>query len=218
MAENTKLIVFDLDGTLVNSIPDLTTAMNTVLAAQGFPQHDETAFLQFVGNGARKIVERALPPKSPDELITRCLDLFNAEYASVCCCNTYAYSGMANLLEQLAALKLFMAVLSNKPQAMTEDVVRHCFGNVFFDAVEGAKPHAPLKPAPDQLLQLADSCHVTMDQVVLIGDSDVDCQTAQNAACRFIGVTWGFRSRELLLQNGASDLAETPNDILNFFR
>lgn len=210
-----KLIIFDLDGTLLNTIADLANATNHALAELGFGMHPLDSYPTFVGNGIRKLFERALPPTRKDrvedvrELFIPYYDAHNADETSI-------YTGITPLLEELHAKGLQLAVASNKYQSATEKLIRHYFPNIPFVSVLGQREGIPVKPHPDIVNSILQHAGVTTEDTLYIGDSGVDMQTAHNAQVESVGVTWGFRPQVELVLNGAQHIANQPSDILQF--
>lgn len=209
-----RLAIFDLDGTLLNTIADLATATNQALEACGFPTHPVSAYPMFVGNGINKLFERALPCEArTEENVMRIraqflpyYDLHNADLST-------PYPDIPQLLEHLQAAGLQLAVASNKYQRATEKLIRHYFPTLQFVAVFGQREGIPVKPHPQVVEDILAITRVRKEEVIYIGDSGVDMQTAVNAGVESIGVTWGFRPREELLQHSPTYLADTVEEL-----
>lgn len=208
-----KLCVFDLDGTLVNSIDDIAFAVNRGLKIMGLPTHKSEAFNSFVGDGMYKLCERALPDDSK-ERVSELLKLYSEYYINNCCNLTKPYEGISDMLRELKNTGVRIAVLSNKPHPQTVNVVRSLFEDNIFDYVLGQKPEFLVKPNPSSLLHIINEMHVKTDETVNIGDSDVDILLGKNAGIRSIGVSWGFRTRSELIGAGADKIADIPSDII----
>lgn len=211
----TDLVIFDLDGTLLDTIGDLAVACNTVLARRGLPQHAYEDYCRFVGNGVMRLVERALPEelRTPYTVAAVRADFvrYYTEHIDV---YTKPYDGIPELLRELARRGVGMAVASNKFQAGTEKLVGRFFPDVVFAAVLGQREGVPLKPDPavaEQILQLTGAVR---RRTLWVGDSGIDVQTAAAAGLRSAGVTWGFRPREELVQAGAEHLVDHPARIV----
>ncbi len=206
-------VIFDLDGTLLNTLGDLRAAVNYALYLRGLPPRSMEEIRYFVGNGVRNLMRRSLPAGSSEEEIDAALADFKRHYSAHLCDHTVPYDGIPELLSILRKRGMKIAVLSNKMNAATQELIAHYFrGKV--DVVFGEHPDVPRKPDPT-------SCHMIMDQlgarpaeVLYVGDSGVDMQTARNAGLTAVGVTWGFRPREELIDNGADMLADLPIQIL----
>lgn len=208
-----RICIFDLDGTLVDSLADLADAVNAGLRAMGLPEHPTDAYAAMVGNGTKKLCERALPvdcTERIDELHT----LFSVEYALHSLDKTRPYDGIPALLQALRAQGCLLAVASNKPQAFAETIVRECFGTELFAAVRGSA----CKPAPDAISALLDTLGADRDEAVLLGDSDVDLFTAKNAGIASLACGWGYRSVESLLAAGAPFVANNPAQAENLLK
>lgn len=207
-----KLCIFDLDGTLVNSIEDIAFAVNRGLKLMGLPDHPVSAFNLFVGDGMYKLCERALP-EDCQERVNELLKLYNDYYINHCCVLTKPYDGIPELLKALKLCGVRLAVLSNKPHPQTVNVINNLFGSGVFDYVLGQKPEFPVKPNPEALIHLIESAGVSLEDAVNIGDSNVDIILGRNAGIDSIGVSWGFRGRNELLAAGAERIADTPSQI-----
>lgn len=213
----TKLVIFDLDGTLLNTIGDLAVACNSVLALRGLPQHSYETYCGFVGNGVMRLVERALPePLRTEHTIASVRADFVNYYTEHIDTYTTPYDGVAELLDELVRRGVILAVASNKYQAGTEKLVRRFFADIPFVEVFGQREGVPLKPDPAVVDEILARTGVTRDAVLYIGDSGIDIETASAAGVRSVGVTWGFRNRAELKQAGATQLADRAADILAF--
>lgn len=210
-----KLAIFDLDGTLLNTIGDLAVSCNAVLAVRGLPQHSYEEYSNFVGNGIMRLVERALPePLRTSYTIDAMRRDFVEYYTAHIDTYTKPYDGIPELLAALAAREVRLAVASNKFQAGTEKLIRLYFPEVEFAAVLGQRAGVPLKPHPavvEEILKITDT---PREETLYIGDSGIDIETATAAAVHSVGVTWGFRNRAELIEAGARHLVDTPAEIL----
>ena len=205
-----KTILFDLDGTLLNTIDDLADAANWVCAQHGWPTLSEETYKHFVGNGIPKLVERFSPEsaRTPEQLAATLAE-FDQVYGAHMHDKTAPYPGIPELLARLKAAGVKMAVISNKADEFARAVVARYFDTDLFEIVRGALPDVPTKPAPEGTRALMASLGVTADGSVLyVGDSNVDADTAHNAGLPCCGVLWGFRTREELTAAGAEYLAE----------
>lgn len=213
-----KAVLFDLDGTLVNSLADLADSTNSALEKSGFPTHEIEKYKYFVGDGIPKLIERALPDgEKTEENRTKCLELFMSHYRKHYFDKTDAYDGVKDLLSALKAEGLKIAVISNKAQEMAEKVVEKVFGGIF-DVVAGKREGYKAKPDPALTLEVIKELGISPESCVLIGDSGMDMAAAVNAKTKSIGVTWGFREKHELLQNGAQHIAEAPSQILDIIK
>lgn len=211
----TSLVIFDLDGTLLNTIGDLAVACNAVLAVRGLPQHSLEEYRHFVGNGIMRLVERALPEplRSPENVALVRAD-FVKYYTEHIDAYTKPYDGIPELVAELARRGIRMAVASNKFQAGTEKLIRLFFPGVAFAAVFGQRPEVPLKPDPAVVKEILQVTGTPCGEVLYVGDSGVDMQTARVAGVRSAGVTWGFRERQELVDAGADALVDRPQELL----
>lgn len=208
------LAIFDLDGTLLNTIADLATATNQALEACGFPTHPISAYPMFVGNGINKLFERALPAESrSEENIMRIRALFLPYYDEHNADLSKPYPGIPQLLEELQTAGVHLAVASNKYQRATEKLIRHYFPTIRFAAVFGQREGIPVKPHPQIIEDILTLVPVNKEEVIYIGDSGVDMQTALYAGVESIGVTWGFRPKEELLQHSPTHLVDSADEI-----
>ncbi len=189
-------VIFDLDGTLVDSLGDIAAAMNRSLAARGFPTHPVDAYRTFIGEGVQKLAERALPPGQQQEKAAL-LQAYQADYAENLLETSAPYPGIPELLDALSARAIPMAILSNKPDAPTRRMVETLLGKWHFRAVAGERPGVPRKPDPAAALELARAMEVAASAVSFVGDTLVDVSTARAAGMRPLGVLWGFRAREV---------------------
>ena len=209
-----KLVIFDLDGTLLNTIADLAAATNFALGQCHFPTHNTDEYRFFVGNGINKLFERALPENARDEAhIAAIRHYFLTYYAAHNCDLTRPYDGIPALLAQLQANGLKLAVASNKYQAGTEQLVAHFFPDIRFDAVFGQRDNVPTKPDPTIVHDILAATGCTADETLYVGDSGTDMMTARNAGIEAVGVTWGFRPRAELEALAPAHLADNADEI-----
>ena len=211
-----KTVVFDLDGTLLNTIDDLADAGNRVCAARGWPQHTVEEYKYFVGNGIPKLVERFSPPqaRTPDQLADT-LAAFQADYGAHLRDKTAPCPGIPALLARLKAAGVQLAVFSNKADPLARQVVADYFDAALFDAVRGALPGVPTKPAPQGTLALMQAIGADPAATLYVGDSNADVDTAHNAGLPCCGVLWGFRTRQELTDAGAEHLAANAEELWN---
>jgi phosphoglycolate phosphatase len=201
-----------LDGTILNTLPDLADSLNLALAAQGLPTHDLTGYRPMVGNGMAKMIERALPESRRDpETRAQIMAHFKKEYAQRQCDKTRPYEGVPELLRGLVDQGWALGVLSNKDHENTLEVVNHFFPSLFAQIL-GVKPGATTKPDPTGALSICQALGARPEAVFYVGDSGVDMATAKGAGCRPIGVAWGFRPEEELLAGGALAILRRPED------
>lgn len=212
-----KAVVFDMDGTLLDTLADLADAMNRVLAQRGFPPHPVDAYRHYVGSGASQLVARALPADRQDEpLRAQCLQAFLREYEAGWKIKTRLYDGIPELLDALAARNIPMAVLTNKPQAFAELCMREFMSGWRFAMTLGQMPGVAVKPDPAGPLQVIRQLGVLPEEILYVGDTDVDMFTAVNAGMYPIGVLWGFRTEKELLAAGAAAILRHPMDLMRF--
>lgn len=212
-----KLIIFDLDGTLVDSIEGLATAMNKVLEAKGYPQHRVEDYKRFVGNGIKKLVMRGLPLDSRDpETVDLCYDKMLKAYAEHYAVGMSIYKDIDIVLNELTAKGIKLAINTNKNQELAEKVVDGFLNKWDFVKVIGASESYDIKPSPVGAIHIAQAVGVMPSECIYIGDSEVDLITAQNAGMQSILVTWGFRTEEQLAIHRPEVLVKTPIDILKY--
>ena len=209
-------VVFDLDGTLLDTIADIAASANIALGRMGFPQHQTRAYKYFVGNGREMMALRALPNDHRDEAtVDAFLRYIEEEYARHWGDATLPYDGIPELLDALTARGISMAVLSNKPHNFTELIVSKLLALWWFAPVVGAMPSVPMKPDPTAALQIARQFNMPLGDLLYVGDSGVDMITAVSAGMFAVGALWGFRTADELLSSGAQALIDTPTDLLS---
>lgn len=210
-----KLIIFDLDGTLINTIADLAVCTNYALTACGFPVHDKDDYRFFVGNGISKLFERALPEgeKTPGN-IAKIRELFIPYYNDHSADLTEPYEGIPEMLRTIQERGIALAVASNKYDVATKQLVRHYFPEIHFSAIFGNREGVPVKPDPAIAMEILCITGNTPEDTFFVGDSGVDMQTAANAGIASIGVTWGFRPREELEQFRPAHIVDSPDALL----
>ena len=209
-----KLAIFDLDGTLLNTIEDLGYAANHALQAHGYPTHSIASYPFFVGNGVRRLIERVLPEDARTEAtIDRLFITFKEYYNDHNTDYTKPYEGIPELLSLLSSRGVAIAVASNKYQAATEKLISHFFPTLSFIAVEGQKEGVPVKPDPSIVFEILAKAKTPKADTIYIGDSGVDMETARRACVDSVGVTWGFRPEKELVENHADTIVNSPGDI-----
>jgi phosphoglycolate phosphatase len=218
MYKKHKAIIFDLDGTLINSIPDIADSMNEVLLKYGYQQYNYDQYKYFVGNGIRKLVERCVPPehstpKNIDDIFRTMIEV----YGNNCLTKTRVYDGIFDLLDSLHTKRVKMAILSNKTDNITQKIYESLFHDRHFDITLGATNKFPKKPNPQSARYIAASLSVSPDEVFYLGDTSIDMETACAAGFFPAGASWGFRPAEELISFGAKYIANTPADCLRFF-
>ena len=208
-------ILFDLDGTLLDTLGDLANSMNGVLERRGFPQHEKELYKHFVGDGMEVLVRRALPEsRQGEELVQACLLAMREEYSVRWRETTRPYAGIPELLDALRRRRLRMAILSNKPDDFTREMVAALLAPWRFDAVVGARPEVPKKPDPAMALAIARDVAVPPARILYLGDSGTDMRTAVSAGMFPVGALWGFRDAAELEANGAEVLISRPMELL----
>ena len=214
MSYRYRLAIFDLDGTVLDTLDDLADSVNAVLPANGYPTHTKQTVCSFVGNGIKKLIERAVPNGIAVAEVARVLSAFEAYYALHCADKTAPYEGISEMLASLRAAGVKTAVLSNKADFATQALCHEYFPGVF-DVVAGEreKEGIPKKPAPDALFAIMKQCGATAADTVYIGDSDVDILTAANAGVDAILVSWGFRDEAFLRERGAKTVVHTAKEL-----
>lgn len=210
-----KLVIFDLDGTLLNTISDLGSSCNYALRKMGFPEHPLSAYNYMVGNGVRRLLERAQPDadaKMIDELLLH----FKEHYDEHCTDTTVPYPGIPELLAELTERGIGVAVASNKYESAVEKIITHFFPDIPFKAMLGQVPDRPAKPDPSVVFAVLNISPTPKREVLYCGDSAVDIETAKRACVESIGVTWGFRPVSELRKAYADHLVSSANEILKY--
>lgn len=210
-----KLAIFDLDGTLVNSLADIAEATNYAMRKLGFPEHELSEFNYLVGDGVAKLIERALPKENQDKF-SEVLKIYNDYYNNHYTVKTYIYDGIENMLNILKEKDFELAVASNKTHEFTENVIAHYFSDELFSAVFGKSEGNPVKPNPAIVDNIIDKLNVSREDTVMIGDTCIDIKTGKNAGIKTIGCLWGFRTIEELVNAGADYIADKPADIVKY--
>jgi phosphoglycolate phosphatase len=209
-----KAVLFDLDGTLLNTLDDIADCANKALLANGFPVHDVEAYKYFVGNGVAVLIRKITPDAaSPDEM-EKVKKTYADLYAGHATDKTKPYSGIPELLVALRERGIKSAVVSNKPDPSTRQTAEHFFGSAAFDFVTGNRPGMPLKPDPAIVRLATESIGIPPDRCLYVGDTGTDMATAKNSGCVAVGVTWGFREKNELLESGAGFLIDSPEELL----
>ena len=210
-----KAILFDLDGTLIDSLADLATAINRMLALKGYPPRELALFPKFIGEGMRQLVERALPEEARQpENVQACLEEYVRQYEQCWHEQTRVYEGMPEVLAALKAQGYQVGCISNKAHGFTQLCCDHFFGAGAWEVVFGQREGVPRKPAPDAAHEAAARLGVAVEECAYVGDSGIDMQFANAAGMVAVGVTWGFRSEAELRENGAQVLLNRPQDLL----
>ncbi len=208
-------VIFDLDGTLLDTVQDIANAMNSVLERHGFPLHDIASYRRFIGNGIPKLVYRALPSEVSEsvhynKLLVEVID----EYSKHLDIFTKLYPGIDELLTELTTRGIHLAILSNKDDSFMDEVVATYLSQWDFEVVFGARANTPVKPDPYSALEIAEIMELQPAEFIFLGDTSVDMHTATNAGMYALGAAWGFRGREELYANGAQSVIDYPIDLL----
>jgi len=210
-------VLFDLDGTLLNTLQDLADSVNKGLEDLGFPTHNNEEYKKLIGEGRENLVFRALPENHRDiETVHKLLDRLNAEYAIHWADHTQPYQGIPELLDALIAKNIKITVLSNKADDLTNTCVSRLLSGWHFTLVAGSRSGVPNKPDPTASLQIAKKLDIEPSQFLYLGDSDIDMKTANAAGMFAVGALWGFRSKKELLASGAKAVIKHPADLLNY--
>ncbi len=207
------LAVFDLDGTLLDTLDDLTVALNIALEANGFATRSREEVCSFVGDGLAALMRRGAPETATTSQVQSVFDAFKAYYAHHSADLTHPYAGVVDMLKTLSQMGMPCAVVTNKAQGAAVALCKTFFDGLLI-SVQGDEPPKPRKPAPDGIYALMERLGLTKDRVAFIGDSQVDVATAQNAGVDGILVTWGFRTAEQLKEAGAQILCDTPEQVI----
>ncbi|ABX43470.1 HAD family hydrolase [Lachnoclostridium phytofermentans] len=212
-----KTVIFDLDGTLLNTLEDLKDSVNATLSTYGYPERSLEEVRQFVGNGVARLMELAVPEQLDNEKSKEVLECFKVHYARNCDNKTKPYDGILTLLSSLKNQGYHLAIVSNKFDAAVKDLNQLYFSN-YIEVAIGQREGVRKKPYPDTVniaLKELGSC---VEEALYIGDSEVDIETAKNAGLKFLSVDWGFRNREELIRSGAQVIVEKPEDIIEYLK
>ncbi|MBP8793662.1 MAG: HAD family hydrolase [Lutibacter sp.] len=209
-----KAVIFDLDGTLVNSLQDIADSMNIVLQGYNYPTHSYEEYKNFIGSGIRSLVGKSLPlAHNNEKQIDSCFNLMMEVYRDNCTCKTKPYDGITELLDNLKSRNIKLSVLSNKSDEFTKKITDALLPN-YFDPVIGLSVESLKKPNPFGVVEISKKLGIEVEEIIYIGDSGIDMQTANNANMFAVGVLWGFRPKEELISNGAKYLLSNPSDLL----
>lgn len=208
-----KLFIFDLDGTILDTLDDLSDSVNYALSVVGFPARTVDEVRVFVGNGIRKLIERAVPEGTPSEKTDMVFEKFKEYYGKNCANKTRPYKGIREMLLKLKNDGIKIAVLSNKADFAVKILCDKYF-NGMFDAAYGAREGVNKKPSPDAVFEILNELGIDKSDAVYVGDSEVDIETANNAGMDMIIVDWGFRERALLEQKGAGVIVSSADEFL----
>lgn len=210
----TKAIVFDLDGTLLDTLTDLAASTNYALRSCGMPEHSIDDVRRFVGNGVRMLMTRAVPDGESNPRFDEAFSVFRQHYMQHCLDTTCPYPGIMEALAKLKEKGMMLAIVSNKMQAATEELRQHFFSQ-YIDVAIGESAAIRKKPAPDTVNEALRLLGISHDEAIYVGDSDVDIDTARAAMMPCASVLWGFRDRQFLLNHGATRLLSSPEELLS---
>ena len=211
-----KIVIFDLDGTLLNTLDDLADSTNYALSKFGYPTRTIEEVRQFVGNGVAKLIERAIPDGKNNSNFEKCLSIFKENYAQNMYNKTAPYNGIIEMLSNLKSKEIKIAVVSNKFDLAVKELCKIYFDKyIDFAAGENEAQGINKKPAPDTVISVLTEFNFAPEDAVYVGDSDVDIMTAKNSHMPCISVTWGFRDEKFLLKSGATILIYAPSEIYN---
>jgi len=210
-----KAVLFDLDGTLIDSLEDIANSMNTVLTRFGYPTHHIQSYKYFVGDGMKNLVLRSLPEThKSEEIVSLCFNAVKEEYGKHWADNLRTYDGITQLLDELQIRNLKLTILSNKSNDLTRMVVTKFLSNWNFEEVFGIRPDIPKKPNPMVAKLIAKKIDILPGEFIYLGDTDTDMETANAAGMYAVGALWGFRTAEELISSGAQTLIKYPLDLL----
>lgn len=213
-----KACIFDLDGTLTNTLDSLNYSVNATLREMGLAEITREQCRHFVGNGARYLINQAIRVSGdPDGLrLDEGMEIYGRIFDANCTYHVTPYEGICQMLSDLKEKGVKLAVLSNKPDQQTVKVVKEIFGEEIFDCAQGQKDGIARKPEPDGIFDLLDRMHIAREDCLYVGDSEVDIQTGHNAGVKTVGVLWGFRDQETLEAAGAQNMIRRPEELLQF--
>ena len=205
-----------MDGTVLNTLDDLTLSMNFVMTEFGFPTHSVEEYRSAFGNGVRYALEKTAPHGTPSDVIDKMISIFKEHYDAHCLDNTRPYDGVIPLMKQLKERGFRMAIVSNKIDSAVKELNEKFFSDVV-DIAIGERAGIKRKPAPDMVFLALDELGASADDAVYVGDSEVDLKTAQNSSLPCVSVLWGFRDRDFLKETGGETFAVSPRDLLDIF-
>ncbi|MDC0933561.1 HAD family hydrolase [Arcobacteraceae bacterium] len=203
-----KAVIFDLDGTLVDSIQDIAICMNKILIQLGYNEHPEDDYQNFVGDGALMLVQNAMPDNCSQDLVNEGLELFKNSYENGIHDNSKVYDGIYKMLDTIKDTDLKLAVLSNKPHKFTLQFIEYFFKDYPFIEIHGQKEDVPKKPDPMGAINISNALCIKPNEIIFIGDTPTDIKTAKNAGMESVGVTWGYRNVDELISANADYIAK----------
>lgn len=213
-----KAIIFDLDGTLLNTIVDLSETVNIVLEKHNFPIHSIDEYKYFLGKGIEVLCRNAFPDVISEDSFQNYLKEVEKVYKIRQTLKTRPFDGIAEMLEELNNLGIKIAILSNKPHKFTEDTVKHYFPDINFEVIYGARDGFERKPSPDSALEISKIMNLNSEEIIFVGDSETDIKTGRNANMQSIGVEWGYRKKSELINSGAHYIINKPYDIFEYIK
>ena len=213
-----KLIIFDLDGTLIDSIPDILYNINIMLKHFGYKERTYGDIRSFIGNGARNLVKRSIGEEISEDRLDECLAFYNKIYTESNSPKTNLFDGVKEVLLAFKERGYKLAVLTNKPQITTDTVIKRYFSFIKFDRVVGFKDGKKCKPDNTETLKIINELGVNNEDVFFVGDGETDVETAKNSLVKCVAVLWGYRDKDLLKDYGAKIFAQTPKDLLQIIK
>jgi phosphoglycolate phosphatase len=214
----TKAVIFDLDGTLIDSAPDIADAANQMLANHGYPVHHTSRYKEWIGHGALKLIQRAVPGKRDESYLQELLDEYREIHIQNCTNKTHLYNGIDEMLDYLTGQNISISILTNKPHTITLKVVEHYLSTWKLDFVYGQMPEYPKKPDPARAIEIAGKLKRKPHEMLFIGDSDTDMKTGIAAKMIPIGVTWGYDTELSIANAGASYIFATPKELIKHLK
>lgn len=213
-----KAVIFDLDGTLIDSIPDIADAANQMLANHDFPVHHPKCYIEWIGHGALRLIQQAVPGNREESYLQELLDEYRKIHINNCTNKTRLYNGIDEVLNFLTAQNISISILTNKPHSITLKVVKHYLSAWKFDFVLGQLPEYPKKPNPDRAIEIAGKLNFNSQEMLFIGDSDTDIKTGIAADMIPIGVTWGYATELSIADAGASYIFSDPKELIQYLK
>lgn len=214
-----EAVVFDLDGTLLNTLDDIANVVNQILAERGHAQHPLDAYRGFLGHGVNRLLANALPSEcQDDQYVEGCVLEFFEKYSLSSCDTSEAYSGVPELLRALESMGVRLAILSNKPHELTVHCVAELLGDWNFEIVYGHRKGSERKPSPESLNEIVQLLSLSEDKILFVGDTVVDVQTAIRAKVHPVGVAWGYQGEKFLVEAGAAKILQHPLDLLEYWK
>ena len=214
-----KAVIFDLDGTLLDTIADLADSMNYTLEQFNMPTHELPHHIKSIGNGLKKYAERSVTKENNnDEFLDKFVSMLARRYRENSMVKTVPFDGIFELLKFLEDENIIINILSNKRDEFVKELVAHYFPDLKFKCANGELPKVPRKPDPSAALNIAKECNIAPEEILFIGDSIYDIQTGKNAKMKTIAVTWGYQPQDMLLKENPDFLANKPEDIVNYIK